>query len=75
MNSVTINLGRASITLVSQHDDSLRATEVLVTTQYRPDNPDWYVMEEDGFVFIVTDKGRIMRVGQPSSLSEGVDIV
>ena len=57
-----------NVSIVGQEDESLRATEYVVTTELDDGT-------EEGFKFIVGFNGHICSVGRPSTLIDGVDIV
>ena len=57
-----------NVTIVGQEDESLRATEYIVTTELDDGT-------EEGFKFVVGYNGHICYVGRPSTLIDGVDIV
>ena len=57
-----------NILIVAQDDESMRATEYIITTVHDDGH-------EEGFKFVVGYNGHICYVGSPSSLFEGVDIV
>ena len=65
INSVKID---NNVLICAQEDESLRATEYLVTVQHDDGH-------EDGFKFVVGYGGGISYVGQPQRLIDGVDIV
>jgi hypothetical protein len=57
-----------NVLIIAQEDESLRATEYLVTVQHDDGH-------EDGFRFVVGYNGGISYVGRPQRLTDGVDIV
>ena len=57
-----------NVTIVGQEDESLRATEYIVTTELDDGT-------EEGFKFVVGYNGHICYVGSSSTLIDGVDIV
>ena len=57
-----------NVSIVGQEDESMRATEYIVTTELDDGT-------EEGFKFVVGYNGHICYVGSPASLIDGVDIV
>jgi len=58
----------SNVMIVATEDESMRATEYIVTTQHDDGH-------EEGFKFVVTFAGHISYVGCPQNLIDGVDIV
>ena len=63
IRSVKIN----NVSIFAQSDMSLRAVEYIVIVEHKD--------EEMGFKFVVTDSGKLIYLGEPHVLLDGVDIV
>ena len=58
-----------NISVEFERDASMRATEVIVIGR----SPNG--QEEEGVSFIISDRGKFLRVGKPTRMIERVDLV